>query len=183
MRISLPSFALVVAAVLGGARSPAAAEVDAAGLFEQVHRLNQLMSDAADVADENAFRRKIRQFGETLRAEHEEMEARLRVVASARGVALDRLRPEGALQRFRAARDRSTLGHLASKRGWAFERDYLRLVERTHKDVLASLADVRDRVEDPAVRRWVEETIQALERHIAATGSLLYEEPHPKRTG
>ena len=174
----------MLAAGVAGAQDPEdTGTVPASKVLSEMHLMNRIELEAARLAEERAADGEVRDYAERLRKDHAFADEKVRSLARALDMDLEAQVATMRQQMKRAGEDaaeelqdmkqlESRLERLGKLRGAAFDRAYLKIMERSHEMAVENLSKAMPRVGVEAVAKMLEDFIPILEQHRALARSL-----------
>jgi len=126
-------------------------------VLSRMHHVNQMEIRLGELAMQKGRSQEVRDYGRTLRNDHQMSDRRVTNLAAREGIDLYRIAP--------SAHDRMVSRRLQRARGHAFDREFLNAMANGHAQVITELTRARRNVRNPEVRRLIGSTLPALREH------------------
>ncbi len=162
-----------------GAREPApavepAVKLTDAQLASKIHRMNQIMIRAGEIARKYGTTAEMKEFGRVLATDHFDANRDLTALAKKAGLHLDSPAPA---DKVRLDADEKRIEELGKLRGYEFERAFATDMFNSHRDVMDSLLQAEGDIQTPALKKYVSDLRSTLKHHEELAASLKGEAP------
>lgn len=126
-------------------------------VLSKMHHVNQMEIRMGDLAMRKAQDPAVRDFGRSLRNDHQMSDRRVTSLAAQKGIRLMNPAP--------SPHERTMARRLRDARGHQFDRTFMTAMEDGHTQTIQELSQARRNLHDPATRRLVGNTLPALRHH------------------
>jgi putative membrane protein len=144
---------------------------EVAGILGKLHHVNQMEIQTGRLAHKRGANKEVREYGKQLAAEHQKADRQVKQLARQLGVKLEKPRDREMRQRIEDMQ--KSARELRQLRGAEFDKKFLATQAETHKDVIETLKQQRDKVEHKRVEQLIDQMIPELEQHRDRAKKLL----------
>lgn len=175
-KLSLLSLAVAMLMALAG---PVMADDSAAGVSDQDRefvkeaalgsmqevQLGKIVADRATNSD-------VKQFGEKMVEEHSKASAKLKEIASQKGLSLPQQLDEDR---------KEAINDLTKHTGPEFDREYISLMVDDHEEDIDTFKEQAEDGKDPALKQFASQTVPKLEQHLSMAKQIEEKLESPQR--